>query len=66
MSKKRDPLAVVIHYFNTVDLAVAEQGVTMVREIVKSRQPQQAKKKTATAPGKRKPETAAATESALN
>jgi hypothetical protein len=45
MSKKRDPLVAVIHYFNTVDLPAAEQAVTMVREIVRSRQPARAAKK---------------------
>jgi hypothetical protein len=66
MSKKRDPLSVVIHYFNTIDLPSAEQAVTMVREIVKSRQPLRPVKKPAPAAAKRKPDAAAAAEPALN
>jgi hypothetical protein len=50
MSKKRDPLVAVIQYFNTVDLPAATQALTVVREIVHSRQPREAKK---AAPAKR-------------
>jgi hypothetical protein len=39
MSKKRDPLVAVIQYFNTVDLVAAGTALTVVREIVRSRQP---------------------------
>jgi hypothetical protein len=47
MSKKRDPLATVIQFFTTIDLAHAEQARVMVNEIVRSRQPprEAAKKK---------------------
>jgi hypothetical protein len=39
VSKKRDPLVAVIQYFNTVELPAAHQALTVVREIVRSRQP---------------------------
>lgn len=61
MSKKRDPLVAVIHYFNTVDLTAAEQARVMVTEIVRSRQPPKK-----AAPVKRKPDAARAEGSAEN
>jgi len=40
MSKKREPLAVVINYFTTTEVDVANHALTVVKEIVRSRQPQ--------------------------
>ena len=53
MSKKRDPLVAVIHYFNTIDLTAAEQARVMVNAIVRSRQPVRAPKKPAATPKRR-------------
>jgi hypothetical protein len=39
MSKKRDPLVAVIQYFTTTDLVAARQAITVVREIVRNREP---------------------------
>lgn len=39
MSTKRDPLAIVINYFTTAALGDAAQALTVVKEIVRSRQP---------------------------
>lgn len=47
MSKKRDPLAVIINYFTTTDLVQANQAVTIIKEIVRSRQPVAAPRKSA-------------------
>jgi hypothetical protein len=55
MSKKRDPLSVIIHYFNTIDLPAAEQASVIVREIVRSRQPQRAAVKRKPAAAKQPP-----------
>lgn len=39
MPKKQDPVISVLRYFETVDLPLAEQALTLVREVVKKRRP---------------------------
>lgn len=52
MSKKRDPIVAVVNYFTTVDLALAQQGLELAKEIVRKRLPRSAQ---TAAPTKRKP-----------
>lgn len=37
MSSKRDPVLVVMEYFQTADLALARQALTMAQAVIKSR-----------------------------
>lgn len=45
MPKKKDPIITVLRFFELADLALAEQGLTLVKEIIKNRQPAVAKPK---------------------
>lgn len=46
MSRKQDPIVHVLRYFESSDLAQAEQGLAIAREIVRKRQPRPVAKKT--------------------
>jgi len=37
MSKKRDPVLAVLEYFQTTDLALAQQALSLVQQIVRRR-----------------------------
>jgi hypothetical protein len=52
MSKKKDPVVAVLTYFETADLALADQALSLAKEIVRKRRPQAGTRK---APTKRKP-----------
>jgi hypothetical protein len=40
MSKKREPLAIVINYFTVTEIGEVNAALNIIKEIVRSRQPQ--------------------------
>ena len=39
MSKKRDPVLAVLHYFKTADLALSQQALALAQAVLKDRSP---------------------------
>lgn len=61
MGRKQDPIVPVLHYFENVELPLAQQALALVKEIVRKRQPAPRR-----APQPRKPQLAAAAGSAAD
>ena len=47
MSKKRDPIVAVLRYFEDTELPLAQQALTLAKEIVRSRSPKSGSPRTA-------------------